>query len=59
MTGQRHEVEVTIIDGDALVDTRRCRLVHLPDGRAAAVWRGWRSRYCRATVSTPPAMHGP
>lgn len=40
MTGQPHEVEVTIYDGATLLVTRRCRLVHLPDGRAAAIWRG-------------------
>lgn len=40
MTGQPLEVEVTIFDGATTLVTRRCRLVHLRDGRAAAVWRG-------------------
>ncbi len=40
MTGQPHEVEVTIYDDVATLVTRKCRLVRLRDGRDAAVWRG-------------------
>jgi hypothetical protein len=31
---------VTIFDADQPVETRRCRLVHLPDDTRAALWRG-------------------
>lgn len=40
MAGQPHEVEVTVCDGSTTLVTRRCRIVTLRDGRAAAVWRG-------------------
>src|SRR5579863_2954015 len=33
-------IMVAIIDSDQLIETRRCRLVHLPDGTRAALWRG-------------------
>lgn len=33
-------VEIHIFDGQEELETRRCRLVYLPDGRRAAVWRG-------------------
>ena len=31
---------VAIFDADQPVETRRCRLVHLPDDTRAALWRG-------------------
>jgi hypothetical protein len=33
-------IMVAIIDSDQLIETRGCRLVHLPDGTRAALWRG-------------------
>jgi hypothetical protein len=33
-------IVVTIFDADQPVETRRCRLVHLPDDTRAALWRG-------------------
>ena len=33
-------IMAAIIDSDQLIETRRCRLVHLPDGTRAALWRG-------------------
>jgi hypothetical protein len=34
------ELEVNIFDGEVALEMRRCALVRLPDGGAAAVWRG-------------------
>jgi hypothetical protein len=31
---------VTIVDSEQPIETRRCRLVHLPGGTRAALWRG-------------------
>lgn len=33
-------VTVQVLDGDQLIETRRCRSVRLPDGRDGAIWRG-------------------
>jgi hypothetical protein len=40
MAAPSHEVEVTIYDGPTTLVTRKCRLVHLRDGRSAVIWRG-------------------
>jgi hypothetical protein len=34
------EVDVTICDGAEMLETRRCHMVRLRDGRPAATWRG-------------------
>jgi hypothetical protein len=31
---------VKIVESNNLVETRRCRILHLPDGARAALWRG-------------------
>jgi hypothetical protein len=31
---------VTVVESDQPIETRSCRLVYLPDGRRAALWRG-------------------
>jgi len=33
-------ITVAIVDSDQPIETRRCRLVRLPDGTRAALWRG-------------------
>jgi hypothetical protein len=33
-------IMVAIVDSDQLLETRQCRLLHLPNGSRAALWRG-------------------
>ena len=35
-----YDAEIVVRDGVGCLETRRCRMIALPDGRAGAIWRG-------------------
>ncbi len=54
-------MRVTVNDGSEILDERECRVVTLPDGRPAALWRGLAYPVCNGVIDisgqgVPPAV---